>query len=224
MRISNRGDGMRERNGGRAENASDQASTEDSYMVSAERVDGGGTLFGNGVNSLLRPPSDSSNRECPPSLSDPFSPPPWRRLWSRPRSKRRVRIVMTSPPNSPPSTRRGCGFATTTTTRPMRGLNWVALRDSLRPLVERGESRDDTRAAISALLSRLGESHFGVLPGEAMDAGAATGIGSRRRRRPRVRFVDSTLVVTRVEAGAPAVALGIRPGWIIDEIDTLRRA
>src|SRR5262245_65257108 len=55
----------------------------------------------------------------------------------------------------------------------MRGLNWVALRDSLRPKVEHGDSRNDTRAAISSLLSRLGESHFGVLPGEAKDAGAA---------------------------------------------------
>jgi hypothetical protein len=46
----------------------------------------------------------------------------------------------------------------------MRGLNWVGLRDSLRPFVERGDSREDTRHAISTLLSRLGESHFGVLP------------------------------------------------------------
>lgn len=104
----------------------------------------------------------------------------------------------------------------------MRGLNWTALRDSLRPFVERGQSRADTRAAISALLSRLGESHFGVLPGEAMDAGAATVPGLPGDAGLVVRFVDSTLVVTRVEEGAPAIASGIRPGWIIDEIDTLR--
>ena len=104
----------------------------------------------------------------------------------------------------------------------MRGLNWVALRDSLRPLVERGESRADTRAAISTLLSRLGESHFGVLPGEAMDVGAATVPGLPGDAGLVLRFVDSSLVVTRIEEGAPALALGIRPGWIIDEIDTLR--
>jgi carboxyl-terminal processing protease len=104
----------------------------------------------------------------------------------------------------------------------MRGIDWVALRDSLRPLVERGESRADTRAAISTLLSRLGESHFGVLPGEAMDAGAATVAGLPGDAGLVLRFVDSALVVTRVEEGAPARALGIRPGWIIDEIDTLR--
>jgi carboxyl-terminal processing protease len=105
----------------------------------------------------------------------------------------------------------------------MRGLNWTALRDSLRPIVERGDSRNDTRSAISSLLSRLGESHFGVLPGEAMDAGAAA-VGSDRAGDAGidVRFVDSSLVITRVEQGTSAYSSGIRPGWIIEEIDTLR--
>jgi carboxyl-terminal processing protease len=104
----------------------------------------------------------------------------------------------------------------------MRGLDWTALRDSLRPLVERGQSRADTRAAISTLLSKLGESHFGVLPGEAMEAGAAAVPGLPGDAGLVVRFVDSALVVTRVEDGAPAARLGIKPGWIIDEIDTLQ--
>lgn len=104
----------------------------------------------------------------------------------------------------------------------MRGLDWLALRDSLRPLVERGNSRADTRAAISTLLSRLGESHFGVLPGEAMDAGAAPTADRAGDVGIEVRFLDSTLVVTRIEPGAPALSSGIRPGWVIDEIDTLR--
>ena len=104
----------------------------------------------------------------------------------------------------------------------MRGLNWVGLRDSLRPLVERGDSREDTRSAISTLLSRLGESHFGVLPGDAMDAGAATTSERAGDAGLELRFIDSTLVITRVEAGTPAKTLGIHPGWIVDEIDTLR--
>jgi carboxyl-terminal processing protease len=104
----------------------------------------------------------------------------------------------------------------------MRGLNWRALRDSLRPLVERGDSRDDTRFAITSLLSRLGESHFGVLPGEAMDAGAASVADRAGDAGLELRFLDSALVVTRVDAGTPAAAVGIRQGWVIEEIDTLR--
>lgn len=103
----------------------------------------------------------------------------------------------------------------------MRGLNWVALRDSLRPLVERGRSRADTRAAISTLLSRLGESHFGVLPGEAVDAGAAMTSDRAGDAGLELRFIDSSLVVTRVESGSLARSLGVTPGWIIEEIDTL---
>jgi carboxyl-terminal processing protease len=103
----------------------------------------------------------------------------------------------------------------------MRGLNWRALRDSLRPLVEHGDSRDDTRAAISALLSKLGESHFGVLPGEAMDAGAAPTSDRAGDAGLELRFIDSALVVTRVDPGTPAASAGVRPGWIVEKIDTL---
>jgi carboxyl-terminal processing protease len=103
----------------------------------------------------------------------------------------------------------------------MRGLNWVALRDSLRPLVERGDTRADTRAAISTLLSRLGESHFGVLPGEAADAGAAITSDRAGDAGLELRFIDSTLVVTRVESGSLARSLGVTPGWSIEVIDTL---
>jgi carboxyl-terminal processing protease len=103
----------------------------------------------------------------------------------------------------------------------MRGLNWLALRDSLRPLIERGDSRADTRAAISTLLSRLGESHFGILPGDAMDAGAATASDRAGDAGLEVRFLDSALVVTRVESGSHASSLGVRPGWVVEEIDTL---
>jgi len=104
----------------------------------------------------------------------------------------------------------------------MRGLNWVGLRDSLRPFVERGDSREDTRHAISTLLSRLGESHFGVLPGDAMDAGAAPTSDRAGDAGLELRFIDSALVITRVEPGTPAKTLGIHPGWIVEEIDTLR--
>ena len=107
----------------------------------------------------------------------------------------------------------------------MRGLDWVALRDSLRPQVERGRSRNDTRLAITALLSRLGESHFGILPGDAMDAASSTDHvegGVAGDAGIEVRFLDSLLVITRIDNDAPARSMGIRPGWVIDEIDSLR--
>jgi carboxyl-terminal processing protease len=104
----------------------------------------------------------------------------------------------------------------------LRGLDWNRLRDSLRPLVASGTSRADTRRAIGALLSSLGESHFGVIPGDAMALSAPTSSGLAGDAGIEVRFVDSLLVVTRVEEQTPAFRAGIRPGWMVEVIDTLR--
>lgn len=106
--------------------------------------------------------------------------------------------------------------------RTMRGLDWAGLRDSLRPRVERATSRAETRSAITALVSRLGESHFGVLPGEAMDAGASASASVAGDAGLELRLDGQDAVVTRVDPGTPAAARGIRPGWIVDQIDTLR--
>jgi carboxyl-terminal processing protease len=102
----------------------------------------------------------------------------------------------------------------------MRGLNWVALRDSLRPRVERGSSRADTRAAITALVSKLGESHFGILPVEAADVVGGPGSEIAGDAGLTLRFIDSSLVISAVERNTPAAAV-VRAGWIVERIDTL---
>ena len=176
-------------------------------------------------SSLLRVAANSSNKECPIRHATIHVPRNRRVSWrgscgsplhaqSTPKFDRALELASF---DTAWARVRNSYYDST-----MRGLNWVALRDSLRPLVERGDSRDDTRAAISTLLSRLGESHFGVLPGDAMDAGAATGSDRAGDAGLDLRFIDSTLVITRVEAGTPAKTLGIHPGWIVEEIDTLR--
>ncbi|HEX9563048.1 MAG TPA: S41 family peptidase [Gemmatimonadaceae bacterium] len=104
----------------------------------------------------------------------------------------------------------------------LRGLDWNRLRDSLRPIVAEATSRADTRRAISSLLSRLGESHFGVIPGDAMAVSAPTAAGLAGDAGIEVRFLDSILVITRVESGTAAFEAGVRPGWLVDAIDTLR--
>ncbi len=104
----------------------------------------------------------------------------------------------------------------------LHGLDWDHLRDSLRPIVERGSSRADTRRAITALLSSLGESHFGVIPGSTMDDVRSRGeTGVAGDAAMDVRFLDSILVVTRVERGTPTWAAGVRPGWTVERIDSL---
>jgi len=49
------------------------------------------------------------------------------------------------------------------------GVNWGALRDSLRPLAV-GASRDSVRALLRGMLARLGQSHFAVFPSDVAEA------------------------------------------------------
>ena len=55
-----------------------------------------------------------------------------------------------------------------------RGLDWSAVRDSLRPLAERARSRSDLRHAIESLFVRLGESHFAIIPREIASSDQTT--------------------------------------------------
>ena len=50
------------------------------------------------------------------------------------------------------------------------GVDWLALREELRPLAEQAESPAELRAVIIEMLSRLGQSHFGLWPRGTLDA------------------------------------------------------
>lgn len=95
---------------------------------------------------------------------------------------------------------------------------WSAARAEFRPLVEAATSDDDARGAMDALLARLGQSHFGIIPGEtyaALEAGEAgagdTGMTARLR--------DDEILVLRVREGSAAHEAGVTPGWTIEAID-----
>jgi carboxyl-terminal processing protease len=97
------------------------------------------------------------------------------------------------------------------------GPSWDQARRELRPRVAAARSIDEARAVMTELLGRLGLSHFGVIPAAA----AAT---SARPCSPGdlgldARVIDEGAVVTGVAPGGPAAAAGVRPGWLIDQID-----
>jgi len=97
------------------------------------------------------------------------------------------------------------------------GLDWQAVRDELRPRVAVAASREAARAVIEAMLERLGQSHFQVVPAEVVQAlgrepsggalGGRTGIDAR--------VIAKAALVTRVRRGSPADRAGVRPGWEI---------
>jgi hypothetical protein len=46
------------------------------------------------------------------------------------------------------------------------GLDWQAVHDELRPQLERAATREQARAVMEDMLSRLKQTHFGIVPAE----------------------------------------------------------
>lgn len=105
------------------------------------------------------------------------------------------------------------------------GLDWPGVRDELRPAAGSATSVRELRELLGSMLDRLGDSHFGIIPAEYADAldpedveGAA---GEPGTVGVELRVVDDELVVFRASADAAAAGAGVRPGWVVEAIDTL---
>jgi carboxyl-terminal processing protease len=103
----------------------------------------------------------------------------------------------------------------------MNGLDWDAVRAELRPRAVAAPSVQDLRAVLAEMLSRLGESHFTIIPGSAAsafgfeDAGAPNGTAEPGFE---VRWLEGAVVVTGVRTNGPAHRAGVRAGWILEAI------
>ena len=101
------------------------------------------------------------------------------------------------------------------------GVNWVALRDSLRPFAI-GTSRDSVRTLIRSMLARLGQSHFSVFPSDVAEPNRDEAIEESGNLGIDLAYIDHRMVVERVEPDGAARAAGVEPGWIITAIGNLR--
>lgn len=95
---------------------------------------------------------------------------------------------------------------------------WEKVREEMRPRVEKAQNAEEVRAVLREMLGRLGQSHFGIVPGDLayeIDApvlgDGTTGIEAQ--------WVENAALVTRVEAGSSAAAAGVKTGWRIVSID-----
>jgi len=94
------------------------------------------------------------------------------------------------------------------------GVDWDALKAELRPKAAEAKTRDDVRAVISEMLGRLNQSHFAVIPSDALpDAGGGTSQDRKGTLGFDVRLRDGKLLVVRVDAGGPAARAGVALGW-----------
>lgn len=95
------------------------------------------------------------------------------------------------------------------------GVDWVALRDSLRPGAERARNLTELRGVVETMLDRLGRSHLMLIRRELGDSADRTGDVLRGSVGMDVRLLGERMVVTRVDSGGPAARAGVRPGWIL---------
>lgn len=92
------------------------------------------------------------------------------------------------------------------------GLDWAKVRAELRPRVEKAATDDEARAAMSEMLGRLNQTHFGIVPAGVyadLEAGAK-GSGTPGLD---LRPLGGRAVVTAVDPGSPAERAGVKPGW-----------
>lgn len=102
------------------------------------------------------------------------------------------------------------------------GVDWRAVREELRPRVAAVTTRGELRAILSDMVGRLGQSHFAILPAEAVDALHPADSTTPDRAGDvglDVRFLDEQVVVTWVDPNGPAGKAGVRPGWIVRRVD-----
>lgn len=105
------------------------------------------------------------------------------------------------------------------------GVNWLALRDELRPRAAAARTRGELRAVLSDMVGRLRQSHFAVIPQELVD-GAAGGSGNGEPTRGgggwlgvTYRYLDGAMVLTAVDSAGPAWRAGARTGWTLEAIE-----
>jgi carboxyl-terminal processing protease len=101
----------------------------------------------------------------------------------------------------------------------LRGVDWEAVRAELRPRAEAAEDAGALRAVLQEMLSTLGESHFGILPREALAAFADEEGSPDGEVGLQARPLSGEIVVWRVDEDGPAAAAGVGPGWILVSVD-----
>jgi C-terminal processing protease CtpA/Prc len=98
------------------------------------------------------------------------------------------------------------------------GVDWLALGDELRPQVETVTKRSELRAILDDMVNRLEQSHFAIIPQEAVDTldpfqrDVSSEVGDIGLE---ARLIGEQVVVTRVDDGGSAATAGVEPGWVI---------
>lgn len=102
----------------------------------------------------------------------------------------------------------------------LHGVDWDAVRARYAPQVARVQSDAEFYALLNRMLGELKQSHFGVVAPEGYVAEEATqGRALDGETGMIVQIVDDRPTLTRVEPDSPAARAGLRPGFLLTEVD-----
>lgn len=96
------------------------------------------------------------------------------------------------------------------------GLDWAAVRERLRPEMEKARTQEEARAVMTQMLSLLKESHCAILPTEA--ALSVRGEGGPGTLGIDVRVIGGVALVTRVAPDSPGAQAGVETGWEVTRV------
>lgn len=99
----------------------------------------------------------------------------------------------------------------------LNGVDWRAVRDTLRPKATQARTTQELRTTLTAMLSTLGQSHFSIIPrasthqSKAADLTGDVGLT--------IRDANPEMMVTGVRSGGPASLAGVRAGYTLVAVD-----
>jgi carboxyl-terminal processing protease len=98
------------------------------------------------------------------------------------------------------------------------GLDWDKIREQYAPRAAAAKTNNELYDVLRQMLGELHQSHFNIIPPEAIVAddspepkGGGVGID--------LRIVEGQAIITRVDAGSASANAGLRPGFIITNVD-----
>jgi len=102
-----------------------------------------------------------------------------------------------------------------------RGQDWRAVGRRLHARAQAARGMDEVRRAIDEMFRGLGESHFALIPGEAVAGWSDEGDGAGDEMGDvglELRLMGHEVVVSRVVPGSAAAMTGVRAGWTLERV------
>ena len=104
------------------------------------------------------------------------------------------------------------------------GVDWRALRDTLRPKAAAAKTTGELRSVLGEMVGSLKQSHFSIIPREVSDATTGAGGGSSSGDPngtigASLRYLNGAILVTQVPAASAAARANVRPGWLLESVN-----